>query len=132
MLKKKEKESPEINSGSMADIVFLLLIFFLVTTTIDTDKGITLVLPPKGSDTKEVHKDNLANILINASGEVMLDEERIAIPEISSRAREMIQKNDKIAFSVKTLKQTKYEAYIDVIDQLKRAGAIRISIAEPD
>lgn len=131
MIKKKEKESPEINSASMADIVFLLLIFFLVTTTIDTDKGISLALPPKG-ETMEVNKKNLANILINASGEVMLDEERVPIPQISNKAREMLQQNDKLAFSVKTLRATKYDVYIDVVDQLKRAGATRISIAEPD
>ena len=131
MIKKKEKGSPEINSGSMADIVFLLLIFFLVTTTIDTDKGITLVLPPKG-EKMEVHSKNLSNILINASGEVMLDEERIAVPQISSKVRQMLSENDKLAFSVKTLADTKYDVYIDVVDQLKRGGANRISIAEPD
>lgn len=122
MLNKRRKGTPEINSGSMADIVFLLLIFFLVTTTIDTDKGISLALPPKG-ETKEVSKKNIANILINEAGDVMINEEQIAIGELSRKAKQMLDENDKIAFSVKTLKTTKYDVYIDVLDQLKRANA---------
>ena len=46
MLKKKKREGAEINGSSMADIAFLLLIFFLVTTTINVDTGIGMVLPP--------------------------------------------------------------------------------------
>jgi len=131
MLKKRPKKAAEIRSDSMADIVFLLLIFFLVTTTIDTDKGISLALPPKG-EVKEISKKNITNILINAAGEVMINEEQIVISEISRKVRQMLDENDKMAFSVKTLKATKYDVYIDVLDQLKRANATRISIAEPD
>ena len=131
MLKKRKKKPPEIRSDSMADIVFLLLIFFLVTTTIDTDKGISLALPPKG-EVKEISKKNITNILINAAGDVMINEEQIVISEISRKVRQLLEENDKMAFSVKTLKATKYDVYIDVLDQLKRANATRISIAEPD
>jgi len=131
MLKKRKKKPPEIRSDSMADIVFLLLIFFLVTTTIDTDKGISLALPPKG-EVKEISKRNITNILINAAGDVMINEEQIVVSEISRKVRQMLDENDKMAFSVKTLKATKYDVYIDVLDQLKRANATRISIAEPD
>ncbi len=131
MLKKRPKTTPEIRSDSMADIVFLLLIFFLVTTTIDTDKGISLALPPKG-EVKEISKRNITNILINAAGDVMINEEQVVTSEISTKIRQLLAENDKMAFSVKTLKATKYDVYIDVLDQLKRANATRISIAEPD
>jgi len=131
MLKKRPKKAAEIRSDSMADIVFLLLIFFLVTTTIDTDKGISLALPPKG-EVKEISKKNITNILINAAGEVMINEEQIVISEISRKVRQMLDENDKMAFSVKTLKATKYDVYIAVLDQLKRENATRISIADPD
>ena len=88
-------------------------------------------MPPKG-EVKEISKRNITNILINAAGDVMINEEQIVVSEISRKVRQMLDENDKMAFSVKTLKATKYDVYIDVLDQLKRANATRISIAEPD
>ena len=130
-LKKRKKQGVEINSSSMADIAFLLLIFFLVTTTVDTDKGLSLVLPEKGQIT-EVKKDNIKNLLINANGQILLDEQPVTIGQVRERARAMMQANPFVIFSVKTDAQTKYDIYIDVIDQLKQANATRISIAEPE
>lgn len=129
--KKGRKEAVEIPTSSLADIAFLLLIFFLVTTTIDVDKGISLVLPDRGEGT-EVSKKNITNILINAGGDVMVDEQPISINLISERARQLLLENDKMIFSVKTAQQTKYQVYISVLDQLKQANATRISIAEPE
>ena len=81
MVDKKKKRTSEIPTSSLADIAFLMLIFFLVTTTIDVDKGIGLVLPPKG-ETKEVAKKNIVNLLVNAEGKVMIDEQIVEIPMI--------------------------------------------------
>lgn len=131
LLEKKKKKAVEIPTSSLADIAFLLLVFFLVTTTIDTDKGLQLVLPEKGQETK-VRSENIANILINATGAIMMDEEPIELRLISEKARQMIRENDNIIFSVKTVRGAKYDVYIDVLDQLKLANAKRISIAEPE
>lgn len=132
MFVNKRKFNPgEIPTASLADIVFLLLIFFLVTTSFNTDKGISLFLPPPGS-TKEVPKKNICNILINALGEVLVDSEPVHIHEIQNVAKRKIVENDLIIFSVKTDKKTKYQIYIMVLDQLKLANARRISIAEPE
>ncbi len=129
---KKKKDSVEIPTSSLADIAFLLLVFFLVTTTIATDKGISLALPPKSDTQLEVNKDILTNISINASGMVMMDEEVIDVNLIAERVRQMLQQKPNMIFSVKTLRDTKYDVYIDVLDQLKQANAKKISIAEPE
>ena len=126
---KKRIRAGEIPTASMADIAFLLLIFFLVTTTIDMDKGLGLVLPPKGEE-KEIPKRNISNILINARGDILLDKEPIQIRDIRQVVREKMAVNDKLIFSVKTHPKARYQAYVNVLDQLKMANATRISIAE--
>ncbi len=131
MIKKTRPESEEINSSSMADIAFLLLVFFLVTTTISMDKGISLVLPPVGEEL-EVNPKNITNILINESGKVLMDEKPVNVRDIARLAQEKIGRNDKIIFSVQTHSRTRYKDYIKVLDQLKYAKASRISIANPD
>jgi len=131
MVEKRKKQPTEIPSSSLADIAFLLLIFFLVTTTIDVDKGIGLVLPPKG-ETKEVSKKNILSLLVNAEGKVMLGDQIVDIPMIKSIIQRKLAENDKLIVSVKTDANTKYRYYIQVLDQLKQANATRISIAEPE
>ena len=115
----------------MADIAFLLLIFFLVTTTIDMDKGLTLVLPAPGEE-KEIPKENISNLLINAAGNVMLDEEFIPLDQISKTVKLKILSNKNLIISVKTDRETDYQVFVSVLDQLKMANATRISIAEPE
>ena len=119
----------EIPTASMADIAFLLLIFFLVTTTIDTDKGLVIILPPPGDIEIEIRKENILNCLINSQGKVLLDEEPISVEQIHRVVGQKLRKNDKLIISVKAHPKTAYNDYVRVIDQLKMADAKRISIA---
>ena len=107
----------------MADISFLLLLFFLVTTTIDVDTGISLVLPPwvENAEQVPVKTDNLASVLVNEVGDVLLNEKIIGVPQISDEIVARIKANPKLIISVKTLRDTPYRIYIDVLDELKLA-----------
>lgn len=115
----------------MADIAFLLLIFFLVTTTIDTDKGLGIVLPAEGQE-MEIKKSNILNCLINSSGQVLLGKEPVQIKEINKIVAQKLAENDKLIISVKAHEKSKYSDYVRVIDQLKMANATRISIANTE
>jgi len=119
----------DIPTSSMADIAFLLLIFFLVTTTIDMDKGLGMVLPAEGEEL-EINKKNILNCLINSAGQVLLGGEPVEVRNLSKVVRQKIAENDKLVISVKAHKASNYDDYIRVIDQLKEANATRISIAE--
>ena len=130
MIKKQRRDLQEINSSSMADIAFLLLVFFLVTTTISMDKGISLVLPSEGNE-MEVSKKNIVNILVNESGKILVDDKPSRIKEIKSIAEKRIVQNSNVIFSVQTHPRTKYQVYLKVLDQLKAAKAQKISIANP-
>jgi len=133
--KKQRREEPEINGSSLADIAFLLLIFFLVVTTIDVDAGIGLVLPPIPDDIEPppVRERNLLNILVNAQGMVLLDEQPAAIAEVRQRVKEFVdnpmndpelsESPDDAIVSIKTDRRTPYNVYIDMLDEVMGAYA---------
>ncbi len=130
LLEKKKERIVEIPTASMADIAFLLLTFFLVTTSLDLDKGLQLTLPPAG-DFKPIPKKNIAELLVNDLGEVMLDNKQIEIASITELIKQRLAENSKLIVSIQTLKNTKYQDFITVLDRVQRAEASRISIAEP-
>jgi biopolymer transport protein ExbD len=130
-LKKKKIPEAEIPTSSMADIAFLLLLFFLVSTNIDVDTGIGMTLPefipPEQQEFVPLSKDRLVALLINANGDVLLNNEVIAIPQIQKNLIERIQSkinlpsNKKLVVSVKTDRETNYNLYIQALDQVKGA-----------
>ncbi|SVC56285.1 uncharacterized protein METZ01_LOCUS309139 [marine metagenome] len=129
MAKKRRFKGGAIPTSSMADIAFLLLIFFLVTTTIDMDKGLGMVLPAEGEEI-EINKKNILNCLINSTGNILLGGEVVEVRNLSKTVRQKLAENDKLIISVKAHKASNYLDYVKVIDQLKQANATRISIAE--
>ncbi|WP_152287026.1 ExbD/TolR family protein [Flavicella marina] len=79
------KELPEINAGSMADIAFLLLIFFLVTTTMDVDSGISRKLsekPPENYTPPVIKQKNILEINLNRNNEMLVEDERMEIEDL--------------------------------------------------
>lgn len=92
-----KRETPEVNSGSMADIAFLLLIFFLVTTTMDVDTGIARQLPPipekpnKEETSVEIHRRNLFIVLINAQDRLLVNGRVMDVDELKDKAKEFIK-----------------------------------------
>jgi biopolymer transport protein ExbD len=96
------------------------------------DKGLDLVLPPPGTDQIEIKEKNISNLLINDLGQILIDGEIIPVEEVDNIVRDKLLENERLIISLKTARKTKYNIYIRVLDQLKRAGATRISIAEPE
>ncbi|MEQ8910500.1 MAG: biopolymer transporter ExbD [Vicingaceae bacterium] len=88
------RQAPEINAGSMADIAFLLLIFFLVTTTMDVDTGLTRRLPPPIEepleDIPEVKQRNVFQVLVNANDDLLVEGEPMDISNLREEAKNFI------------------------------------------
>ena len=87
------RENPEINAGSMADIAFLLLIFFLVTTTMNVDSGISKKLsekPPKDYVPPIIKERNIWLVAINRNNELLIEEERVTIDQVKDITKKFI------------------------------------------
>ena len=130
---KKSKVSDEIPSSSMADIAFLLLIFFLVTTTFPKDKGLAMLLPESESEV-EVSQRNILHIIITPTGAVNIrrgesqQEQTVRPEDVEAIWRQDVAENDNLIAAVKTDPNTPYRFMIDVLDALQSAGAERISL----
>ncbi len=131
--KKKSKVSDKVPSSSMADIAFLLLIFFLVTTTFPKNKGLAIVLPEEGGE-QEISPRNILHIIIRPDGivEVKRGEspqvQTVAPDAIEALWRQDVSENPNLIAAVKTHPTTPYKFMVDVLDALHAAGAERISL----
>ena len=85
-----KRSAPEVNAGSMADIAFLLLIFFLVTTTIETDRGISRKLPPIPEDNvipPVIKQKNIFTVIVNRNNELFVEDETMELSELREAAK---------------------------------------------
>ena len=130
---KKSKASDEVPTSSMADIAFLLIIFFLVTTVFPKDKGLAIVLPEE-SEQVEVNQKNILHLVIQPNGivEVKRGESQsvqtVQPSEVEGIWRQDIASNPNLIAAVKTHPDASYRFMVDVLDALKVAGAERISL----
>ncbi|MFC0605627.1 ExbD/TolR family protein [Winogradskyella pulchriflava] len=144
-MKSFRRHSATVNAGSMADIAFLLLIFFLVTTTISADKGILRQLPgdcpPNEDCTKNIKERNLLHINLNSNQEIMVENNVVKLEEVEQLVKDFVDnngsancdyceglqllessehpKNAVISLSHDAL--TKYELFIKVQDEITKA-----------
>ena len=86
------RKSPDVNAGSMADIAFLLLIFFLVTTTIETDSGINRKLPPMEDqiDPPIIREKNIFTVVVNKYSQILVEEKLTDIKDIRRLAMDFL------------------------------------------
>ena len=140
------RSAPEVNAGSMADIAFLLLIFFLVTTTIETDSGINRKLPPMDEiiDPPIIKEKNIFTVVVNKNNQILVEEKLMNIRDIRQEAVAFLDNGggvgeeacdycqgegdtrssdnpDKAVISLKNDRETDYKVYISVQNELVAA-----------
>ena len=141
-----KRKAPEVNAGSMADIAFLLLIFFLVTTTIETDSGINRKLPPMEDqiDPPIIREKNIFTVVVNKNNQLLVEESLTDIKDLRGLAVEFLDNGggsgeeacnycqgnrdssssdnpDKAIISLKNDRETQYKVYIAVQNELVAA-----------
>lgn len=128
------RKAPEINASSMADIAFLLLIFFLVTTTIVEDKGVLVKLPPWSTEPPETQRMNTRNVysvLVNADNQLLVRGEMMDIRDLRENTKKFIsnpmrlenlaEDPRKAIVSLRNDRGTEYKTYLEVYNELKAA-----------
>ena len=140
------RSAPEVNAGSMADIAFLLLIFFLVTTTIETDSGINRKLPPIDEiiDPPIIKERNIFTVVVNKNNQILVEEKPMDLRDIRKEAvafldngggigdeacdycqgnkdRSSSDNPEKAIISLKNDRETDYKVYISVQNELVAA-----------
>lgn len=93
---KGKRKVPDINSSSTADIAFLLLIFFLITTSMDTDRGLARRLPPppeeetRDPESIKIKERNVLSVFLNSNNDLMCGKNYIDVKDLKARAKEFI------------------------------------------
>jgi len=141
-----KRSAPEVNAGSMADIAFLLLIFFLVTTTIETDSGLNRKLPPMEDqvDPPIIREKNIFTVVVNKNDQLLVEEKLTDIKDLRSLAVAFLDNGggvgdeacdycqgerdeassdnpDKAIISLKNNRETSYKVYIAIQNELVAA-----------
>jgi hypothetical protein len=141
-----KRAAPEVNAGSMADIAFLLLIFFLVTTTIETDSGLNRKLPPMEDqvDPPIIREKNIFTVVVNKNNQLLVEEKLTDVAELRQLAIDFLDNGggvgeeacdycqgardeassdnpDKAIISLKNDRETSYKVYIAVQNELVAA-----------
>jgi biopolymer transport protein ExbD len=142
-----KRSAPEVNAGSMADIAFLLLIFFLVTTTIETDRGISRKLPPiqdEDVDPPIIKQKNIFTVIVNRNNDLLVEDQLMQLSELREAAMEFLDNGagqgeeacnyckgfkdpassdnpTKAIISLVNDRQTEYRTYISVQNELVAA-----------
>lgn len=133
---RKSRKIPEINAGSMADIAFLLLVFFLVTTTMDQQKGLRVQLPPYPDPNVpppvvEQNDRNVLEVLVNSADQLLVERKPLRLEALTDLTKKHIQNEGRLpnfsdssqaaVVSLKNDRGTSVERYVQVYNELIRA-----------
>ena len=119
---KEKKEAPEIPTASMADIAFLLIVFFMLTTVFSANKGMEHILPPKDDVDETIEPEEAIYIYVFPSGQFSLDQKTYSMDQVDEVYRYVdnkVQTNPNKPIIVHTNREARYGDMAAILDQLK-------------
>lgn len=139
LIRRRHREVPELNTTSTADISFMLLVFFLVTSSMDSDKGLGRVLSPADEPQQEVqdiHRSDVMEIRIDDRDSLYCDGKHVSLSELQQQVESFVasRQTDNYVLNVETGRQTSYNAYFEmqntVVAAYRKLGRQPIRIRE--
>lgn len=125
----KTKIKSQIPTASMPDIIFMLLVFFMVTTVLREYEGLPITLPSATRIEKLESKRNTAHLFVNKSGLVSIDDKRIPMPAVRNVMYAKLAENPKLTTSLKGDKDTPMKIITELHQELRHANALKVSYA---
>ncbi|MYL06040.1 MAG: biopolymer transporter ExbD [Gemmatimonadales bacterium] len=131
IMKRKQKVSDEIPTSSMADIAFLLLVFFLTTTVFNEERGLPIVLPEQAEE-QDVSGRNLIFFIVQPDGRVIVrrgeseQEQVVAHTQVANILRTELAGNENLIAAIQTHPNAPFRHMVKVLDEVKLGGAERI------
>ena len=119
---KKDKRSDEIPTSSMADIAFLLIIYFMVTTTFAATRGLDFALPKDDDNPPQVEKEESVLIEIQAGGRLVVDTQPMELVDVLEYLRPKLERNPMKPVIIRPLEGSAYGDMVDVFDELRQAS----------
>ncbi len=127
--KKKSEVKSEIPTASMPDIIFMLLVFFMVTTVLREFEGLPLILPSATKIEKLESKRNTTHVWVSKAGLVSIDDKRVPIPTVRNVVWAKMAENPKLTISFKADRDTPMRIITNVQQEFRHAGALKVNYA---
>ncbi len=127
MFRRKTREFPELNTTSTADISFMLLVFFLVTSSMNADKGLGRKLSPldekQQQEQQDINRSNVLQVKIDASDQIFCEDKPVTLKELQLQVESFVasRQSDRYIIGVQTDRQTSYDAYFKMQDAVVAA-----------
>ena len=126
MFRRRQREIPELNTTSTADISFMLLVFFLVTSSMDTDQGLGRQLLPmdqQRQEQRDINRSNVLQISIDDDDLVTCDGKQVTPGELQQQVESFLasRQTDNYAIAVETGRKTSYNAYFEMQNSIVAA-----------
>ena len=118
-LRRRHRDVPELNTTSTADISFMLLVFFLVTSSMDTDKGLGRKLPPvdeQQQEQQDINRSNVLQVRLDAHDSLFCDDQPVTLAELQQQVESFVasRQSDRHIIAVQADRQTSYDAYFEM------------------
>lgn len=126
--KKKATAESKIPTSSMADIAFLLLVFFMVTTVLKLEEGLPISLP-KAEAAQDIPREHVLHVWVDRVGKISINDMIVTTSSVEGIVAQRIRANPGIIVAFYTDENAPYGIMSDIMEQLKRASAVRVSFA---
>lgn len=128
-LKGLKRTETEIPTASTADVAFLLIIFFMLTTVFRTEFGLKINLPSAEATERLIKRRNVAHVWLDKAERISINDNLLDVSSVISVVRDKVMDNPELIMVVRADKEVQYGKVNDVLEALKEAGALKITFA---